>query len=59
MSKICKMRNLTLEGEIVIFKTIPITKIVFQLFFNYPKTYCERFLKDTIRFFSRINLPVR
>ena len=26
------MRNLTLQGKIVIFKTIPISKIVFQLF---------------------------
>ena len=59
MSKIGKMRNLTLEREIVIFKTIAITKIVFQLFFNCPKTYCERFLKNTIRFFSRITLLVR
>ena len=28
--KICKMRNLTLEGKIVTFKTIAVSKIVFQ-----------------------------
>ena len=30
--KIWRKRNLTLEGKIVIFKTIAISKIVFQLF---------------------------
>ena len=30
--KIWKMRRLTLEGKIVIFKTIAISKIVFQAF---------------------------
>ena len=30
--KIWKMKNLTLEGKIVIFKTIAMSKIVFQLF---------------------------
>ena len=30
--KIWKMRRLTLEGKIVIFKTIAISKIVFQTF---------------------------
>ena len=30
--KIWKMRKLTLEGKIVIFKTISISKIVFQAF---------------------------
>ena len=30
VQRIWKMRNLTLEGEIVIFKTLAISKIVFQ-----------------------------
>ena len=41
---ISKMRNLTLEGQIVIFKTIAISEIVFQPF---PKTYYKWTSKNT------------
>ena len=39
---IWKKRNLTLEGKIVIFETIAISKIVFPIIYNNcPKTYCK------------------
>ena len=37
--KIWKMRRLTLEGKIVIFKTIAISKIVFQAFITTVPKY--------------------
>ena len=46
--KIWKMGNLKLEGKIVIFKTIAISKIVFQSFITTVlKTCCERTWKIT------------
>ena len=39
--KIWKMRKLTLEGKIVIFKTIVISKIVFQAFITTVPKRCQ------------------
>ena len=36
------MRNLTLEGKIVVFKTITISEIVFQSFIITVPKHCER-----------------
>ena len=39
--KIWKIRNLVLEGKIVIFETIAISKIVFQEFITTVPKHCE------------------
>ena len=50
--KIWKMRRLTLEGKIVIFKTIAISKIVFQAFITtVPKHIVNELKKNTKSFF--------
>ena len=50
--KIWKMRRLTLEGKIVIFKTIAISKIVFQAFITTaPKHIVNELKKNTKSFF--------
>ena len=52
--KIWKMRRLTLEGKIVIFKTIAISKIVFQAFITAPKTLSMNLKKYKKLFFGII-----
>ena len=42
--KIWKMRNLTLGGKIVIFKTLVISKIVFQSLITLVPRHCKAFL---------------
>ena len=50
--KIWKMRRLTLEGKIVIFKTIAISKIVFQAFITtVPKHIASELKKIQKAFF--------
>ena len=50
--KIWKMRNLTPEGKIVIFKTIAISRIVFQsLITTVPKHTVKEIEKNTKHFF--------
>ena len=50
--KIWKMRRLTLEGKIVIFKTIAISKIVFQAFMTIvPKHIINELKKIQKAFF--------
>ena len=50
--KIWKMRRLTLEEKIVIFKTIAISKIVFQAFITtVPKHILNELKKNTKCFF--------
>ena len=44
--KIWKMRRLTLEGKIVIFKTIAISKIVFQAFITTASKYIGWYSKQ-------------
>ena len=46
------MRKLTLEGEIVIFKTIVVSKIVFQAFIaTVPKHFVNELKKTQKAFF--------
>ena len=55
--KIWKMRRLTLEGKIVIFKTIAISKIVFQAFITtFPKHIFNELKKLQNAFFGIILL---
>ena len=55
--KIWKMRRLTLEGKIVIFKTIAISKIVFQAFIaTVPKHIASELKKIQKAFFGLILL---
>ena len=50
--KVWKMRKLALEGKIVIFKTIVISKIVFQSFITtVPKHIVNELKKNTKGFF--------
>ena len=49
--KIWKMRKLTLEGKIVIFKTIAISKIVFQAFITTVPKYIVNELKQIQKVF--------
>ena len=56
--KIWKMRKLTLEGKIVIFKTIAISKIVFQAFItNVPKHIVYELQKIQQAFFWNNSSP--
>ena len=48
--KIWKMRRLTLEGKIVIFKTIAISKIVFQAFVRTVPKHTKSFFFGIILF---------
>ena len=58
--KIWKMRRLTLEGKIVIFKTIAISKIVFQTFITtVPKHNFNELKKIQNAFFFGIILLLR
>ena len=60
MLKIWKTRKLTLEGEIIIFKTIKISKIVFQsLITTAPNRNMNKLEKNAKGFFSGINLLLR
>ena len=55
--KIWKMRRFTLEGKIVIFKTIVISKIVFQVFIiTAPKHIVSELKKIQKAFFGKILL---
>ena len=55
--KIWKMRRLTLEGKTVIFKTIAISKIVFQAFITtFPKHIFNELKKIQNAFFGIILL---
>ena len=57
--KIWKMKNLTLEGKIDIFKTIAISKIVFQAFIiTVPKQIVNE-LKNTRKAFFGIIILLR
>ena len=56
--KVWKMRKLTLEGKIFIFKTIAISKIVFQAFITTVPKYIVTELKK-IGFFFGIILLLR
>ena len=56
--KVWKMRKLTLEGKIFIFKTIAISKIVFQAFITTVPKYIVTELKK-IGFFLGIILLLR
>ena len=52
------MRKLTLEGEIVIFKTIVVSKIVFQAFIaTVPKHFVNELKKTQKAFFSINSSP--
>ena len=56
--KIWKMRRLTLEGKIVIFKTIAISKIVFQAFITtVPKYIVNELKKIQNAFFCNNSSP--
>ena len=56
--KIWKMRNLTLEKKIVIFKTIAISKIVFQSFITtVPKHIVNKLEKIQKIFFRKNSTP--
>ena len=56
--KIWKMRNLTLEKKIVIFKTIAISKIVFQSFITtVPKHIVNKLEKIQKTFFRKSSTP--
>ena len=56
--KIWKMRRLTLEGKIVIFKTIAISKIVFQTFITtVPKHILNKLKKIQNVFFWNNSSP--
>ena len=56
--KIWKMRRLTLEGKIVIFKTIAISKIVFQAFITtVPKHIVNELKKIQKAFFWNNSSP--
>ena len=57
--KIWKMRRLTLEGKIVIFKTIAISKIVFQAFITTVPKYIVNELKQIQKVFFGIILLLR
>ena len=51
-----KMRNLTLEGKIVSFKTIAISKIVFQVFITtVPKVIVNELRKIQKVFFLEVD----
>ena len=55
--KILKMRRLTLEGKLVTFKTIMISKILFQAFMTtVPKQIINEFKKIQKAFFGIILL---
>ena len=56
--KVWKMRKLTLEGKIFVFKTIAISKIVFQAFITTVPKYIVTELKK-IGFFFGIILLLR
>ena len=49
--KIWKTRNLTLEGKILNFEIIVISKVVFQSFITSVLKHCERTWKNTKSFF--------
>ena len=57
--KIWKMRKLTLEGKIVIFKTIAISKIVFQAFITTVTKHIVNELKKIQKAFFGIILLLR
>ena len=57
--KIWKMRKLTPEGKIVIFKTIAISRIVFQTFITTIPKHIVNELKKTQKAFSGITLLLR
>ena len=57
--KIWKMRKRTLEAKIVIFKTIAISKIVFQAFITTVSRQIVNELKKTKRLFLGITLLLR
>ena len=54
-----KMRNLTLEGKIVSFKTIAISKIVFQVFITtVPKVIVNKLRKIQKVFFLEVDSTI-
>ena len=55
--KIWKMRKLTLERKIVIFKTIAISRIVFQAFITVPKHIVSELKKMQKAFFWNNSSP--
>ena len=57
--KIWKMKKLTVEGKIDIFKTIAISKIVFQAFITTVSRQIVHELKNTKRLFLGITLLLR
>ena len=57
--KIWKIRKLTLEGKIVIFKTIAISKIVFQAFITTVPKHIVNELKKIQKAFFGIVLLLR
>ena len=57
--KIWNMKKLTLEGKIVVFKTIVISKIVFQAFITTVPRHIVNEQKNTKSFFFGIILLLR
>ena len=57
--KIWKIRRLTLEGKVVIFRTIAISKIVFQVFITTVPKHIVNELKKYKKLFFGIILLLR